>query len=337
METNTNNQQQSIDNKQTNKQTDKVACCPKCKKKVSIKLNRRSNNTWKCYFCYEEFDTPVARSKDYFNEIVGYKNKKVRMKDEEGRIIEGEYVTQKIPIRRGKKRSFTDDDLITREQLKKQLKDMYNDILYMKNPTIPIRNLAFLSFLFLTGCRIEEVVGMKAVDNEGKRISNRYDVEPLKKNQIYKMLYKKKDIVLWNVKNLPILKRRIDDKYDEESQEMKRDVPRRNVSLLLENEKEFVDYIDKWLIRLKDDDYVFNFSREHAWRICYRFNKSYNHFWRHVRASDLVATYNFQSTQLKHFFGWATEQQAQRYSHLTTSNLVDSMLIGLENQAEKIE
>ena len=30
------------------------------------------------------------------------------------------------------------------------------------------------------------------------------------------MLYKKKDIVLWNVKNLPILKRRIDDKYDEE-------------------------------------------------------------------------------------------------------------------------
>jgi len=322
------------------KQANKVFACTKCGKKILAKYNfRKSQKDWKCYVCGNEMETPAKRRADFYEDILGYKKVKEPVKDELGRVLKGEYNIKKVPIRRKNKRKFTDDDVIERDKIVRILREEY-----MKNPyklsQFDIRNAAFIAYIFLTGSRVEEVVGVPAVDGTGKKLQGRFAIEPVRKSQITKLFYKKRDVYIWQVKDLPVLKRRVDDVIDHKdafANKARRVVPRRTVAIPLHIEKEFVEYIDRWLATLGEDDYVFTFTSGHARRICYRFNMSYNHFWRHIRATDLTKTYGFQSLQLKHFFGWASEAMAQRYAHLGTENLIDAMLIGFENRGEKVE
>jgi len=342
---------------QLQKEVTTVFCCSKCANKLRVKANyKRKDDTWKCYACGHTMDSDNSknnsvrkRPSDFFTKLTRKKVvKTIEMLD--GRpVVEGTKIKYKESValvQRKTKRKFKDEDVIDRKEILTLIKKYCASKNPYKLTMYDIRNPAFIAFLFLTGARVEEICGVReqeeyVQDNHTyKHWNGKYIVEPLKKYQISKTRYDKRDVITWDVENLPVLKRRgetVPDESDILGEKTKQIIPRRHVSIPLDLEKEFVYYVDKWLLRLKDDDVVFELSPQQCWRICHTFNRSYNHLWRHLRATDLMNTYGLQGLQLRHFFGWSTEAMARRYAHLSKHTLLDSMLMGYKNRGEKID
>ena len=315
----------------------KSLACPNCARYIDKKLNYRVPlKIWRCYRCRTDFERPVLKRRDFFKDTIAYKIVRRSYEDEDGNVVKGEYITEKVPIKRFHKRKFTDDEIVSRQQILEQIKENYRKMAYGETTSKKgIRNIAFICFLFLTGARLEEVIGIPLRDEDNQVIENKWIVDPIKKHQISKEYYERGEITVWKVKSMPVLKHKknlVIDNTNPFDTVVKPNIPRRDVIVPLHIEKEFVHHIDTWLDSLDDEDIVFDFKRRRGWDICNIFNKKYCHYWRHIRATDLLNTYHFQSLQLKHFFGWSSEEMARRYTHLTNDTLLDSMIYGLDKK-----
>jgi integrase len=328
--------EQDISKSVDKEEVKKVLACPHCRRKLDPATNKRKK-WWRCYVCGEKFEQPFARSEDYYTKIIGFKKLRVPIRDENNRIVPGEFVTESKPIYRKKKRSLDEQELITREELKKQI-DEYRKKHIGNKYNKTLRNIAYICFLFLTGCRVEEVVGMRFIDKiENKPVPGKFVVEPIKKKQIKIIHYKKENSILWKFERLPVLKTREDMKIDQNTGELKRKIKYRDVFIIYDIEREFCRYLESYLDTLKnDDDVVFDFSRTHGWRLCCQFNGSYNHYWRHLRATDLKNTYRFDKGKITAFFDWSSDKMAERYTHETAADLVDMMFRGYRFNAEEV-
>lgn len=268
----------------------KTYACPKCNKAMLKKNNMRKNKTFRCYYCSYVTNRPIVRAK-----------------------IEGN---------RGQIRIIPDRGGVMKRNTLLSSLDKASADPYKLNQT-DIRNHALIAFLYLTACRISEVVGIK-----DKFDKNKYSVEPLRKSQISKLIiYGSK---IWRVEGLPVLKRKLKIGKDLDGNTIT-SYALRNVSVLIDQEEEFIAYIEKWLKLLPEDDsIVFNLTRNHSWRICLNFENSYNNYWRHCRLTNLATDYGFTDLQLQHFIGWSNSQMAEKYTHLDDFALVQAMINGIK-------
>lgn len=338
----------------------KVFCCNKCANRLTKKNNYlKAKQQFKCYVCGHIMDlnnsdnnSVSIRPADFFSQKTRKKIiKKPKKINGQIQIINNkiQYENEIVYVQKKTKRKFKDDDILDRKEILQKLHNHEKKKNIYKKNIYDIRNPAFIAFLFLTGARVEEIIGVRQYSGitkhgtKGKKLgdwTSKYLVEPIRKHQITKTRYAKRDIITWDVEKMPVLKKRGEFVIDDNKildQATKQIIPRRHVALPYDFEKDFIFFVDRWLNTLKEDDIVFDFSGQNAWRICQLFDRTYNHLWRHLRATDLVTTYGFDSLQLRHFFGWSTEAMARRYAHLNKYTLLDSMIIGYQNKGEKIE
>jgi len=306
-----------------------ILCCPSCRYRITIYHNYRLNGYF-CYNCGNKNFKPITRKKEYFRDIIGSKKKRDLKFDAQGNKI---ITMVDNPIRRFHRRGFADRDVMTRQQILTILNEKYEDA-YNLRP-IDVRNAALLACLFETGCRIEELVGVPkyAIGSDGKQhsIKDKYEVEPVKRNQISieTINVDGKDVDFFCARRLPVLKRRESKTIDKETSTLVRAMVQRNVIVPVNMEKDFIFFINRYLQHINiPEQFLFPMRASNAYKIVYRyFGRKYCHIFRHWRASDLASSiYNLNSIQMKHFFGWASETQAQKYIHLQDTDLMKSML-----------
>jgi len=165
--------------------------------------------------------------------------------------------------------------------------------------TDTVRNKALISFLYLTACRIEEVVKF-IIDGEiiGEPITKK-QIEIRDNLIIIRDVRALKSRVKNKVRNIPIIKNRL--------------------------ESEFIDIFLLYYNALENkDSYLFNITRQRAYQILERVNL-FPHFLRHSRLTHLVTDYDFSESQLRHFTGWDTSGTATHYTHLRLSDLISKM------------
>jgi len=259
--------------------------CPHCTRVMYPKLNYHRDK-WNCYRCNKAFEVPLI--KELNQSYTGRKK----------RVIPEKYI-------------------FNRKQIIQLLRDK------TRNPYVPRRYLqyyALIAFLWLTGARVSEIVGVK------DRVTRKYKVEPVRKHQIETtIMYDRK---VWRVKNMPVLKHKLPKATNFEG-EMVSNYKLRTVSVLYEDEREIISYIENWTKHLKsEDDIVFKMSSAWAWYICKDFNNSFCHFFRHCRLTDLATNYGFSDIQLQHFVGWKTSSMAAKYTHLDDTAIIKAMIMG---------
>ena len=187
--------------------------------------------------------------------------------------------------------------LMTAGDYKKDLPPNRYEILnYCKQLKTP-RDKALLAFIYLTGCRIEEVVKYKTKGTIMGR--------PIKKEQV-----SIRDSVI-EVHNVRVLKRR--GRAYKTIPIIRNDI-----------EKPFINILLDYLKTLSDDDYLFNMTRERAWQILNEID-IFPHLLRHCRATHLITDYDFSTIQLQRFIGWKKLDSASDYLHLSTKDLIKKM------------
>lgn len=169
------------------------------------------------------------------------------------------------------------------------------------------RDKALISFLYLTGARIEEVV---------KYIIERYRSEDRKRKKVGEPIKKKQVEILENEGKVYVNRVRC----------LKRDskVRRRIVFLITEREEWFFNLFKKWYDKKEFDDPLFNITRQRANQICKK-ARVHPHHLRHMRMTELVTDYSFTESELMKFAGWATNSTAKEYTHLNVEDIEAKM------------
>lgn len=267
--------------------------CPYCRHLSSARYIRQSDNLFSCKYCRRSYADPTV---------------------------------VKAIGRRIRKRKLAETDFWTRTKFLKFMKHYESKA----KTTTHYRNLAMWATCFFTGARVSEVVGYRATENYKIKhglssediIDGKYIVRPLQRWQFQKSI--ERGIPTYTVEDVPVLKKKMQITQTLDGKTV-HGYKRRTVKMPYEAEKEIVRYIENYLskMRNKDDDaYLFPICREQAWLICYsQFGKTFPHFFRHIRASDLGKTYGFSEVAIKLFFKWASVQSAERYSHMTENEM----------------
>lgn len=207
-----------------------------------------------------------------------------------------------------------------------------------------IRDLALVAMLFLTGGRVSELVGIYK-PRKNRKLPKEYTVEPLRRKQIEFGLLE--GIKYMEIKNLPVLKKY--KKFSKTGKEMETEVVSlsgltmkkidfRNVIIDIESEKEFYRYIKEWLDVLPQDPEtpIFSCGRQNAWLVTRRIDiKVFNHFFRHMRATDLLNYYGFSEQPTKLFFNWASTATVSRYSHISKIEILSLMVSGRKRKEQE--
>ncbi len=214
----------------------------------------------------------------------------------------------------GSKRILTDDDIITRNELLSKIRAMEGERSLIKKQ-------ALVSFLYLTAARVEEVVGMinHKLSTKEQRI---YTVDPVKKNQLSFKELDGEDYLV--IERMPILKRRTKDGRP----------PRRNVPIYVDNDKEFIEYIQRYIQDKDMEDILFNMTYQRAWQISNEIiidklkgSRGFNHYWRHLRLTHFAEDYGFQDLELQQYVGWENTLMASKYTHLNWQTLARRMRV----------
>lgn len=184
------------------------------------------------------------------------------------------------------------------------------------------RDKALVSFLYLSGCRIEECCNyiieknpnrkVKRKDDEGKSISIYKPISERKlegKSIQRKQIEAQRDFMI--IRNVRCLKRR---------KKVFRSIP-----ILNSNEdKPFIDIFLNYVNKLDEDDYLFPITRQAAYNILKKVGL-FCHYLRHIRLTHLVTDYNFNEEHLMKFTGWADGRQSSTYVHLNVEDLINKM------------
>jgi integrase len=188
--------------------------------------------------------------------------------------------------------------------------------------------------MFLTGCRVSEIVGIKR-NRDGRskpfRIykSGDWMSKPLTIGQV-KLIERKDGIKFIRFENLPVLKKKLGTRINMDFKEVSSTMYR-DVMLPYNTEEFFIKQLYRYLKTIdtsNPDRVIFPFSRVMAWKIIYTlgFGNVYPHFFRHVRATDLARTYGLDGTSASRFFEWKSSAQFDRYSHVSADVVFKLML-----------
>jgi len=158
-------------------------------------------------------------------------------------------------------------------------------------PSIPLRDRAFIAFLFLTGARVGEVV--------------------------YKIQKKQVSFAKVDGKDFLIV-------YDVHTEKRKIDIAR-NIPIEIEREQVFVDVVLRWTDQLQPEDVMFDFNRTRGFQITKKHLGRGPHFLRHSRLTNLATEYGFDSGDLAEFVGWASWRTAETYTHKDYTDLARKM------------
>lgn len=214
-----------------------------------------------------------------------------------------------------------------------------------------LRDAAFISFLYLTGMRVSEVVGGQLTHRvyhhpeTNKLYKSLKNVPKEEKHKVVPYVKKvKMDGVkpsCWNrMKKLghefievngPVLKGR-----EYPPQYTKR------IIMINESEQPFIDCIEQYMARMQQhygpayvDTVMFKFSRQYANRIIKESSlKVYGNkkdFWhphllRHKRHAILASDYFMDVAQLKAFSGWKTDNMPVHYAKQNKSDIMKRMI-----------
>jgi len=209
--------------------------------------------------------------------------------------------------------------------IRKQLLDKYKELPQMERYEIldkikqlkSLRNQALVCFLYLTGCRVEEVVKFIKEKNP-HRIVKRDDQwvkAPIENRSLIGLPIQKKQIEIEDdnltIRNVRCLKRKT--------------MVRRSIPILFKDkEMSFINILQSYLNGLQEDDYLFPITRTRAYQILSKIGL-FPHYLRHIRMTHLVVDYNFSSGHLKKFTGWSDSKTADDYVHLSVDDLLDKM------------
>lgn len=200
--------------------------------------------------------------------------------------------TRKILTKEGK----SEPKIIARYELL----DRINSI----NSGTKIRDQAFISFVFLTGCRVSEVTNFY---EEKLTPGNRFIKEiSIKKKQI-SVDFDKDLMMIYNVRTLK-----------------KQRLVYRNIPVIISKERDILAYFFRYLDKLTPEQMLFPFTRQRAYQIVSGIGL-YNHYLRHLRLTDLTIRYNFSAHHLKNFVHWSSINPSDSYVHLNIQDLIDKM------------
>jgi len=148
-----------------------------------------------------------------------------------------------------------------------------------------LRDKALISFLYLSGARVSEVV----------------------------MKLKVKDIKIEKQEDRLFYIFHI---YTEKRRE-KMDVYRR-VGIPFDNNQVFLDIIINYINKhqLNNSDYLFDIHRRTAYRIVKKHFGFNPHFLRHTRVTHLTTMYGLNAQELLQYIGWSDIRTASVYTHL---------------------
>jgi len=175
-----------------------------------------------------------------------------------------------------------------------------------------LRYQALISFIYLTGARVEEVCKY-IIEKNPKRIIKKEPAPILERT----------------LKGQPILKKQItiDDEfmtiYNVRTLKRNKYIPRA-IPILIKKEQKFMEIIKEYLNTLNEDDPLFPIVRSRAYQIMSKVGL-FPHYLRHLRLTHLTIEYGFRVAELMEFTGWGSSHSADSYIHLNVANLKDRM------------
>lgn len=181
--------------------------------------------------------------------------------------------------------------------------EILHNIRQARNP----RDKALIATLYLTACRIEELLKYKHY---------RLDItgQPVKKEQIE---IRGDEIIFRNIRCLKLTRTRNGVK------EQRAQV--RNIPIIINAlEQPLINYLTDYIKTLALEDPLFNITRWRAYQILSQIG-IYPHLLRHARLTHLAVDYDFGEAQLRHFTGWSTSNTAKHYTHLNIGDLLSKM------------
>lgn len=181
---------------------------------------------------------------------------------------------------------------------------------------------ALITFLFLTGARIKEAVGLTYTSDlyapDEKSLSEKKAL--LKKNITItnsKMYLKKKDFD-FNPENFPdyVVVTIPNEKHKSGLKYKKIPYPK---------DDRLAKYINEHLTTLNDDDMVFPLVRQKVLRELKKIEPLwFNHLFRHSRLSEL-ASKGASDQYLTQFAGWEDSRPSKRYVHMRWQDLIEKV------------
>jgi integrase len=198
----------------------------------------------------------------------------------------------RIIVRQKKRKTKEMNNLLSRQEILSMIERIPVNVGKFEGVGLMYR--ALISLLYLTGARINELLTIKKSQFE-------FTTEP------------KTGLQILVINNVPTLKR--GEKHY------------RPFFLRRDFEEGFLKHVTARLAELATDDaMVFPIHSSRAWQIVKQYTGGYNHYFRHVRNTDLVRYYGFSSHFLQKWNGWKDAKSGDFYVNLANQDLKDKVM-----------
>lgn len=187
------------------------------------------------------------------------------------------------------------------------IKDPPLDELYTRLMSVKEPYRSYLAFLYLTGNRVSEVLGIPI--GKQRRTKEDFIVEPIQRYHI-QVSPAGNMLRVW----ARTLKRK--------------DRPQHYYVCRIdtEEEKRYFTIIKEHLEGLNPEAYVWNFSRFKAWRYCNVATGLPPHKLRGLRATRDAVEFNLDAIDLKQKFNWSSPAMAFHYASKSSHNIEEKLL-----------